>query len=214
MMEQVGTRQQQRCLTFPVTITPTPPPPASDPSDPKATTDPSDPKAKKKRKIINSKPSQGKEDTKPSREVKASSNLVAKDVALLEHFPSRRNYPFGRDRTSDSQKQDFPRTNKSCRVLFKHMKKHGLGFVLDLELDEVQMDFLLVVSWNAFGGIDCSEKFHPHNSLQRHSPKLSLRCRPTCPQMFIRASECLCLGIPASVKAEKLPLVTPSEGSM
>ncbi len=165
MMEQVGTRQQQRYLTFPVTITPTPPP-ASDPSDPKATTDPSDPKAKKKRKIINSKPSQGKEDTKPSREVKASSNLVAKDVALLEHFPSRRNYPFGRDRTSDSQKQHFPRANKSCRVLFKHMKKHGLGFVLDLELDEVQMDFLLVVSWNAFGGIDCSEKFYPHNSLQ------------------------------------------------
>jgi hypothetical protein len=149
MMEQVGTRQQQ------VTITPTPPP-ATDPSDPKA----------KKRKIISSKPSHGNKDTKPSRKVKASSNLAANDAALLELFPSRRNYPFGHDRTSDSQKWDFPRTDKSCRVLFKHIKKHGLGFVLDLELDDVQMDFLLVVSWKAFGGMDCSEKFYPRNSLQ------------------------------------------------
>jgi hypothetical protein len=58
---------------------------------------------------------------------------------------------------SDLKKHGFLRTNKSCRVLFKHMKKHGLGFVLDLELDEVQMNFLLVVWWKAFGGLDCSE---------------------------------------------------------
>jgi hypothetical protein len=51
-------------------------------------------------------------------------------------------------------------------VLFKHVKKHGLGFVLDLEQDEVQMDFLLVVLWKAFGGLDCSEKFNPRNCLQ------------------------------------------------
>jgi hypothetical protein len=50
-------------------------------------------------------------------------------------------------RTDDANEEDFPRTNKSCRALFKHLKRHGLGFVLDLELDEIQMEHLLIVSW-------------------------------------------------------------------
>jgi hypothetical protein len=139
MMEKVGKRQQERYLTFPVTVSPTP------------STDSSQ-NNHKKRKMNN-----------PA--TKVNSKLVANDICLLELFPLRRNYTFGRDRNGDSNKQDFPRTKKSCRVLFKHLKKHSLGFVLDLELDEVQMEYLLVVLWKAFGDLDYSEQFYPRGCL-------------------------------------------------
>jgi hypothetical protein len=68
------------------------------------------------------------------------------------------------------KKEDFPRTKKSCRVLFKHLKKHGLGFVLDLELDEIQMEYLLIVSWKVFSSIDFSNQFYPDDCLRNVIP--------------------------------------------
>jgi hypothetical protein len=133
MMEQVGGRQQQRYLTFPVTVSSTP-------------------------------KESGSKITKTSK-------LVATGTKLLDRFPARRNYTFGRDRTSDAKKKDFPCTNESCRLLFKHLKGHGLGFVLDLELDEIQMEYLLVVSWKAFSGITFSNQFHPNECLQNIIPE-------------------------------------------
>jgi hypothetical protein len=145
MMDRVGKKQQQRYLTFPVTIAP------------KAL--PTLPPGKKR-----------KQETKTSPKVSAGTKLVATNIHLLERFPSRRNYTYGRDRSNDPKKKDFPRTNKSCRVLFKHLKRHGLGFILDLELDEIQMEYLLVVSWKALGAIDFSEKFYPDDALQEVIP--------------------------------------------
>jgi hypothetical protein len=127
-------------LTFPVTVAPKP--------------------AVKKRK----------KEAKLSPKVEAGSKLVATNIQLLERFPSRRNYTYGRDKSNDLKKRDLPRTNNSCRVLFKHLKKHGLGFVLDLELDEIQMEYLLVVSWKAFCGIDFSQKFYPDEGLRNVIP--------------------------------------------
>jgi hypothetical protein len=139
LMDQVGKRQQQRYLTFPV----------SHSSTPTALT-----KRKKETNRVSDK----------------RSKLEATDLVLLDHFPSRRNYTFGRDRTNDAKKEDFPRTNKSCRLIFKHLKKHGLGFLLDLDLDEIQMEYLLVVCWKAFAGIDFSWKFYPENCLKSVLP--------------------------------------------
>jgi hypothetical protein len=148
MMDQVGKRQQQRYLTFPVNVA--------------STSSGSVPRAKNSQ----SKSTQRKKQTKVSDKVLISSKMKATDIELLDRFPSRRNYTFGRDRTNDAKKEDFPRTNKSCRLLFKHIRKHGLGFVLDLELDEIQMEYLLIVSWRAFAGIDFSNQFYPQFSLQ------------------------------------------------
>jgi hypothetical protein len=141
LMDKVGTKQQNRYSTFPVTV-PHPP-------------------TKKSKK--NNGP--------PQKAVKVRSNLVATDMKLLERFPTRRDYTFGRDRTPDQKKKDFPRTNKSCRDIFTHLKKHGLGFVLDLELDEIQMEYLLVACWRAFGGMDFTSKFYPDECLQDVIPE-------------------------------------------
>jgi hypothetical protein len=78
MMDKVGKKQQQRYLTFPVTVAPKP--------------------TGKKRK----------KETKLSPKVKAGSQLVATNIQLLEHFPYRRNYTYGRDRSNDPKKKDFP----------------------------------------------------------------------------------------------------------
>jgi hypothetical protein len=115
LMEATNDRQQDRYLTFPVTI----------PKNTKART------------------------------------LVARDNHLLERFPSRRNYTYGRDRSNDLNKAVFPRTNKSCRLLFHHLKKHGLGFLLDLELDEIQMEYFLVESWKVLGRVEDTKQFYP-----------------------------------------------------
>ena len=119
-----------------------------------------------------------KNSKKPSTKRKLPSNkgsdrtskLVASDKVLLELYPSCCNYTLGRDRTNDTKKEDFPQTNKSCHLLFKHIKKHGLGFILDLELDAIQMEYLLVVSWKAFSNITFSDNFYPENSLQNVLP--------------------------------------------
>ena len=47
---------------------------------------------------------------------------------------------------------------------------HGLGFVLDLELDEIQMEYLLVVAWKAFGSLNFLDKFYPLESLRNVIP--------------------------------------------
>jgi hypothetical protein len=133
MVDQVGSRQQERYLTFPVTVAST-----------------------------------SKENG--SKTLKTS-KLVATDTKLLDRFPSRRNYTFGRDRNNDAKKKDFPRTDESCCLLFKHLKSHGLGFVLDLQLDEIQMEYLLVVSWRAFSGITFSNQFYPTECLQSIIPE-------------------------------------------
>jgi hypothetical protein len=143
MMDKVGKKQQQRYLTFPVTVAPQP---------------------------VSWKPGCKKRKKDMSPKVKVSSNMVATDIELLDRFPSRRNYTYGRDRSNDPKKKDFPRTHKSCRTLFKHLKKHGLGFVLDLELDEIQMEYLLVVTWKALGEIDFSHKFYPEDGLTNVIP--------------------------------------------
>ena len=161
MMNEVGDRQQQRYLTFPVTVASTPR--AIVPDKPQSA------KGKKEDTKKTSKPTsvkRKKETEDASEKVKVISKLEAKGNELIKRFPSRRNYTFGRDRTNDAKKEDFPRTNKSCRVLFKHLKKHGLGFVLDLELDEIQMEYLLIVSWKAFAGMDFSEKYYPVDCLR------------------------------------------------
>jgi hypothetical protein len=140
LMEQVGKRQKDRYITFPVTV-------ASN--------------------VVNIE-HQNKNSKKPStkrKRVDRISKLVAKDKVLLGHYPSRRNYTFGRYRTHDPRK-DFPRTTKSCCFLFEHLKKHGLGFILDLELDDIQMEYLLVVSWKILSNIISSEEFYPVDSLQ------------------------------------------------
>jgi len=156
MMDDVGHRQQERYMTFPVTL--------SSRSPVEVVSKPTN----KKRKKDTSKPSP---ETKPSPLMKGGrSKLVATDIELLERFPSRRNYTFGRDRTNDPKKKDFPRTNMACRTLFKHLKMHGLGFVLDLELDEIQMEYLLVVAWKAFGSLNFSDKFYPVESLRNLLP--------------------------------------------
>jgi hypothetical protein len=152
MMDQVGKRQQQRYLTFPATNAPTL-------KDIAAVT-----------KNSKQPPSKKRKETKTSDKIIFSSKLEATSIELLERFPSRRNYTFGRDRTNDTKKQDFPRTNKSCRLLFKHLKNHGLGFVLDLELDEIQMEYLLVVSWKAFAGVTFSHQFYPDDCLRNVIP--------------------------------------------
>jgi hypothetical protein len=102
MMDQVGKRQQQHYLTFPVTV-------ASTPSADVPKTKNSKPKSTKRKK-----------QTKASNKVIVSSKLEATYIELLERSPSRRNYTFGRDITNDAKKEDFPRTNKSCPLLFKH----------------------------------------------------------------------------------------------
>jgi hypothetical protein len=139
-MEQVGKRQKERCITFPVAV-------ASNVVDIEH---------------------QNKNNKKPSTKRKRFdriSELVAKDKVLLQNYPSRRNYTFGRYRTHD-QKKDFPRTTKSCCFLFEHLKKHGLGFILDLELDDIQMEYLFVVSWKILSNITSSDEFYPVDSLQ------------------------------------------------
>ena len=154
MMDEVGKKQQQRHLTFPATI------------------------------ITKPLSKQPKKETKLGHKIKVRSNLVAKDIELLERFPSRRNYTCGRDRTTDSTKEDFPRTNRSCRLLFKHLKRHGLGFVLELELDEIQFEHLLVVCWKTFGGIDFSDKFYPADCLLCHvTPVFPFPCTLTKKRM-------------------------------
>jgi hypothetical protein len=165
MMDQVGKRQQQRYLTFPVTVASTVP--STDTKNSKtheSTTSKKESSTKKRR---------GMEDA--SEKVKGISKLEAKGTELLKRFPSRKLYTYGRDRTKDAKKDDFPRTNKSCHILFRHLKKHGLGFVLDLELDEIQMEYLLVVSWKAFGGMDFSDKYYPADSLQNVIPEFPFR---------------------------------------
>jgi hypothetical protein len=149
MMDLVGKRQQERYVTFPVTV-------ASTPGDSDSKTENSKPQSARRKAI-------SKLEAADNIKLK---KLEARGSQLLDSFPSRRNYTFGRDRTNDDKKEDFPRTNKSCRFLFKHLKRHGLGFVLDLELDEIQMEYLLVVCWKAFGGLDFSTKFYPEESLQ------------------------------------------------
>ena len=153
MMDEVGKKQQQRYLTFPATILP----------------------QRSSRKMKNEK--------MPDQKVKVSSKLVATDTKLLERYPSRRNYTYGRDRTADQTKKDFPRTNESCRLLFCHLKRHGLGFVLDLELDEIQMEYLLVVCWKTFGAIELSDKFYPTDSLRKVMPVFPFPIEPTKKRM-------------------------------
>jgi hypothetical protein len=118
MIDQVGKRQQQRYITFPVTL-------ACTPSDDDS-------------KNIKKKTASAKSKRENKRKVgDKTSKLEASDIVLLDRFPSRRNYTFGRDRTTDAKKEDFPRDYQSCRFLFKHLKRHGLGFLLDLKLDEL-----------------------------------------------------------------------------
>ncbi len=50
------------------------------------------------------------------------------------------------------------------------MKIHGLGFILDLELDEIQMEYLLITSWKVVGGIDFSSEWCPDDCLQNATP--------------------------------------------
>ena len=140
LMEQVGKRQKDRYITFPVTV-------SSNVVD-----------------IEHQNKSSKKPSTKRKRFDRIS-KLVAKDKVLLEYYPSRRNYTFGRYRTHDPKK-DFPRTTKSCCFLFEHLKKHGLGFILDLELDDIQMEYLFVVSWKILSNITSSDEFYPVDSLQ------------------------------------------------
>ena len=143
-------KKKQRCLTFPVTVLP---------------------------KISSKK--EKKEKTPSSQKVRFSSPLVASDAKLLDRYPSRRNCTCGRDGAADSSKQDFPRTHELCRVLFRHLKRHGLGFVLDLELDEIQLEHLMVVCWKAFGAIDFSEKFYPADGLRNVIPVFPFPVAPS-----------------------------------
>jgi hypothetical protein len=85
MMDKVDKKQQQRCLTFPVTAASTP-------------------------RNVPTKPMcvQKKKETKPSQKVKVSLRLVARDIELLELFPSRCNCTCRRDGTNDPKKEEFP----------------------------------------------------------------------------------------------------------
>ena len=103
MIDQVGKRQQQRYITLPVTLPSTP----------------TDVDSKNTKKKTASAKRKGENKRKVSDK---TSKLEAAGMVLLDRFPSRRNYTFGRDRTIDAKKQDFPRDYKSCCLLFKHLK--------------------------------------------------------------------------------------------
>jgi hypothetical protein len=170
MMEEVSKRQQQRYVTFPVTVASSPR--EVDPDTKNIQKPHSAATMQKGTKKVSQAPAGRRriESGKASEKARAISKLEAKDNELIARFPSRRNYTYGRDRTNDSNKEDFPRTNKSCRALFKHLKRHGLGFVLDLELDEIQMEYLLIVAWKAFAGMDFSVQYYPVDSLRNVLP--------------------------------------------
>jgi hypothetical protein len=66
---------------------------------------------------------------------------------------------------------------------FQAFKKHGLGCVLDLELDEIQMECLLAVSWKAFGVLYFSQKFYPDDGLQNVIPIFPFPYKPSKKRM-------------------------------
>lgn len=85
----------------------------------------------KHRKNKRSKPKQSDEgiDSPPSLE----------DYATVE---SKHQY---RDR---NKKHPFPRTEKTARLVTAQIKRHCLSFVLDLDLDKMQLDILLSEVWS------------------------------------------------------------------
>ncbi len=88
MMDDVGKRQQQRYLTFPVTVLP---------------------------KLSSKK--EKKEKTPSSQKVRFSSPLVASDAQLLDRYPSRRNYTCGRIEQPIHPSTTFP-AHTSCVACF------------------------------------------------------------------------------------------------
>ena len=98
MMVTVGERQQERYLSFPVNITSsTTSSDKSNPTKPKAT-------SKSKNKMKNTSSATEEDD---NVEVRGSYKLLAGDQTILKGFPSRRNYTYGRDRSTDAKKKTF-----------------------------------------------------------------------------------------------------------
>jgi hypothetical protein len=60
-------------------------------------------------------------------------------------FPYCKDLLFG---TDHHDKVPFDHTDKSIEFICHNLNCHGLGFLLDKNLDEIQLDLLMIASWS------------------------------------------------------------------
>jgi hypothetical protein len=60
-------------------------------------------------------------------------------------FPYRNNLLFG---TDHNDKVPFDHKDKSIEFICDNLNRHGFGFLLHEDLDEIQLDLLIIASWS------------------------------------------------------------------
>lgn len=75
-------------------------------------------------------------------------------------FPYRKDLLYGTDHKA---KFPFDRSDESIEFVCLHLIQHGLGFVLETELDEYQIDLLMMACWSIL---------HPLRTKQNHYPSI------------------------------------------
>jgi hypothetical protein len=70
-----------------------------------------------------------------------------KEEEELPHsaFPYRKDLLFG---TDHNNKVPFDHKDKSIECICDNLYRHGFGFLLHKDLDEIQLDLLMIASWS------------------------------------------------------------------